>query len=102
MLIPDTAWLRINENGIQYLVDKHEVTIIPNPAMNQINVFFNNENDVWVSYMIYNIDGTLMMDGELLPMNGLIKIHIESLPLGIYLLQVRSGLKVYHLKVIKA
>lgn len=82
-----------------------QITAMPNPATNNLNINLTNSTDeiVKVEVKLYNMAGQLVRSLSKSHSNneGAIQLDIQTLPAGIYSLQVNSNGQVEQLRIIK-
>jgi len=79
-------------------IEKELFSIYPNPAENLITVNFKTEiNTPVMTYKIYNLQGQLILENNLLPDK---QIDVSSLPSGIYLIKLTINNQVHTQKLI--
>jgi hypothetical protein len=77
--------------------DLTELTVWPNPASGSIFMSFESIIDQQVRFTLTNSFGQVVMHDELNAVQGFnnLPIHLEELPSGSYVLQVKTALEIY-------
>ena len=70
--------------------------MFPNPVENKLTIKAKSSID---SYKIYNVLGTLVLHGK--TMNNLAEVNVSDLQIGVYMLEVNSGVDHVTRKLIK-
>ena len=78
-------WLGVKEQNVK----KDDVTIYPNPCVNQLNVKFNNVPNVNTTISIVDITGKIIMQTK--TTESEIVFNTEKLAKGLYLVKVEGG-----------
>ena len=87
-----------NNNCLQ----DNNINIYPNPAKNNIQITFNENNSSFTSYSIIDVIGKTMLSGDLMNISFSKFVDINTLPKGIYFVNIYSkDKKVYSHKLIK-
>ncbi len=92
------AAARFDNEGAISLSSKGTVNYIlyPNPVERELNIKFDNVPDTEVIYAIYNINGALILTGELNVKNfqGTEIVDLQTLKAGFYIIKLTEGNKV--------
>jgi Secretion system C-terminal sorting domain len=83
--------------------DKAEISLAPNPFRSNIQLSLNSEMQGRVSVSVINISGKLVMRIEFDKTSKLFSrnVSLDELPVGIYVVRVQAGDKLYSQKAIK-
>ena len=94
-------------NSILTVIDAYEpepfnTHIYPNPAQNEINVRFSNQNANKANVSITDISGRLIVSDLYVLTGGIAKLTLpDNMPAGIYLLKLKVEEREYNYKIIK-
>lgn len=67
---------------------KKELTVIPNPAKDLVNICFSNSENVMATISVVNAEGKIVIESS--TKNDFINFDVSNLPAGIYLVQVKK------------
>ena len=84
--------------GIQDILSKANVSVFPNPTQGILNVNFDGYKSQLVQMNIFNSNGKLVMAKELLKSSN--SFDISSLPKGVYVVDLKSGLNTSSSKIV--
>ncbi|PIF06235.1 MAG: hypothetical protein CSA36_02635 [Draconibacterium sp.] len=91
---------KVGPTGVNNITEQN-LTVYPNPAINEINVIHDFNGDVEIT--VYNISGQPVLKSQTVERSGLNKnkLDISSLPVGMYSVRVSSGNKFKVVKFLK-
>ncbi len=84
--------------GIQDILSKANVSVFPNPTQGLLNVNFDGYKSQVVQMNVFNSNGKLVMAKELLKSSN--SFDISSLPKGVYVVDLKSGLNTSSSKIV--
>lgn len=88
--------------GIAEMSD-YQLGVFPNPTNNLVNIVFEDKLSTELSLRIMNVAGQVVYVEETTNFNGKYSkmINLNTMPQGIYLLEIRTDKQVIHKKIIK-
>lgn len=101
MVIDNLKIINTLTTGVKTINDEAELTIYPNPGMNELNVQINTSENNDLELEIINMVGELMTTHSIYS-NNLIRINTSNFSSGIYFIKIRSKEKVTTKKWIKS
>ncbi len=88
--------------GIGEEVTFEQLSLFPNPAKEQLTVSLpEKENGVAAQLRILSLGGQLVREQTLVPDKNVLRVNVEALPTGCYLLELRQNGKRYQGKFIR-
>ena len=91
-------WLDANLPGncggeLPPLIEEFEVSVYPNPVRSSIHLDVASENNLSIRFLLYNLNGTLVNDRELIVTGGeqTLNIRADALPSGMYFYVLMKG-----------
>lgn len=96
-VISTTAVITVGANSLTEMPEKYEVSLFPNPAKEVL--FVNTKHTQTIQFQITNTLGQLVTQGSLTPSQN--QISLETLPKGLYIIQLLSPNKSAQGKFIK-
>lgn len=95
--IEDSKKYVCNARGIRGRSVENDITVSPNPFKNSI---FVDQVNGPVKAMVYNLEGKLIHNNEILASDGL-ELHLENIPAGLYFLKLHQGDQIFSYKIVK-
>lgn len=91
-----------NYTGVnEYTQSGEFINVSPNPFINKLEIIFNKQPEAAVLVQLYTIEGKLLINNELRPVEGKLTLATETLPAGIYNLSMKDGSEVIHKKIVR-
>jgi hypothetical protein len=86
----DSAWLAVKPNGIDDDDPFPHLSVFPNPADQYLHIAISEAGCYNMDYFIYQVDGSLLENGEIHLVNGKALLRVDSLPPGLFLLKLNN------------
>jgi hypothetical protein len=84
------------------IIVSSKIFIYPNPVESgELNIFLGSTEFERVKTSLYSINGKQVISKEFKPTNGYVRLNVENLPQGVYLLNIKTNNSLMNYKILK-